>query len=94
MQTDKIKLVFTYSIALVIIVGGGAFLFLTRADTSAHDLQLGIFGLMTLAAQFVFGQEVAKAATRAAQASAASGAVTATASPPITQADVTPPGGG
>ena len=78
MQTDNIKLVFTYLIALLVVLGGGVFLFLTLGQADAESTRLVIAGFMGSAITFVFGQESAKAATRAAQASAASGAATAT----------------
>jgi len=91
MQTDTVKLVFTYLIALIVVVGGGAFLYLTLGQPDAESTRLVVAGFMGSAITFVFGQESAKAATRAAQSSAASGAATATANPPIDQASVTPP---
>jgi class 3 adenylate cyclase len=82
MQTDTIKLVFTYAIAAFIVVGGLVFLFVTRTDTGADSTRLLVGGFMGSAITFVFGQESAKAATRAAQSSAASGAEQALATPP------------
>jgi class 3 adenylate cyclase len=82
MQTDTIKLVFTYAIAAFIVVGGLVFLFVTRTDTGADSTRLLVGGFMGSAITFVFGQESAKAATRAAQISAASGAEQALATPP------------
>jgi hypothetical protein len=81
MQTDLFKLVFTYTLALVVVVGGGLFLFLTIGQADAESVRLAIVGFMGGAITFVFGQESAKAATRAAQSSAASGAEQALATP-------------
>ena len=84
MQVDTIKLVFTYALALVVVVGGGWFLFATLGQADAESTRLVIAGFMGSAITFVFGQESAKAATRAAQSSAASGAEQALTTPPGT----------
>jgi hypothetical protein len=73
MQTDAIKLVFTYAIASVIVIGGGAFLYLTLDNAGAESTRLVIAGFMGAAITFVFGQETATRATRAAQSSTAQG---------------------
>ena len=67
MQTDTIKLLFTYVIALVVIIGGGAMLYFTQDG----DLHLVVAGFMGAAITFVFNRESATQATRAAQSSAA-----------------------
>lgn len=67
MQTDTIKLLFTYVIALVVIIGGGAMLYFTQDG----DLRLVVAGFMGAAITFVFNRESATQATRAAQSSAA-----------------------
>ena len=69
MQADTIKLIFTYLIALVVIVGGGLMLYATRLDVNT-DLALVLAGFIGSALTFVFGAESATRATRAAQASA------------------------
>ena len=83
-MTDTLKLIFTYSLALVVVVGGGLFLFQTLGQPDAESTRLVIAGFMGSAITFVFGQESAKAATRAAQSSAASGAEQALIVPPAT----------
>ena len=82
MQADTAKLWFTYTLALVVVVGGGLFLFATLGQADAESTRLVIAGFMGSAITFVFGQESAKAATRAAQSSAASGAEQALTTPP------------
>lgn len=72
MQADTIKLVFTYAIAVVVIVGGGAMLYFTTDP----DLRLVVAGFMGAAITFVFNRESATQATRAAQSSAAQAAGT------------------
>ncbi len=74
MNADTIKLWFVYITALVIIIGGGLFLYSTRAEATAHDLQILIAGFMGAAITFVFNRESATQATRAAQSSTAAGA--------------------
>ncbi len=71
MQADNIKLLFTYTIALVIVVGGGVFLYATLGQADAESTRLAIVGFMGGATAFVFAQESSKQATRAAQSSAA-----------------------
>lgn len=72
MNADTVKLWFSYVIALVIIVGGGLFLYATRAEPDSQSLQLVIAGFIGAAVTFVFNRESATQATRAAQSSAAS----------------------
>jgi hypothetical protein len=82
MQTDILKLLFTYGIAVFLEVAGMAYLW-THASDPANSVTLAIVGMMTGAAAFVFGQEAAKSATRAAQSSTASGAaITSGGTPP------------
>lgn len=79
-MSDTIKLVFTYLIALVLIVGGGLMLYAMRLDppeSGSATLSLAIVGFIGSAVTFVFSAEVATRATRAAQASSASGAAQA-----------------
>ena len=74
MQSDNIKLWFTYGIALLVIVGGGIMLFIMRLDgPSSNDLQLAIVGFIGGALAFVFNRETATQATRAAESSARAG---------------------
>lgn len=65
---DTWKLIFTYAIAAIIIIGGGAALiFIPDVD---DQTQLFIAGTVGAAVQYVFNREVATQATRAAQSSA------------------------
>jgi len=87
MQADKVKMLFTYLIALIIIIGGGAMLYAIRldpADTGSATLSLAIVGFIGAAVQFVFSSESATRATRAAQASASQGAAQALTDPNVT----------
>ena len=75
MQTDTIKLWFTYGIALLVIVGGGIMLFLMRGDPQSSELQLAIVGFIGGALGFVFNRESATQATRAAESAVRSASV-------------------
>lgn len=79
MKADEIKLWFTYGLATVIIVGGGAMLFVSRNEASS-DFALLIAGFIGAAIGFVFNRESATQATRAAQSTAAQ---TNAAQPPV-----------
>lgn len=65
---DTIRASFTYLIATVVVVGGGAELFLLRGEPSSSDLRTVVAGFIGAALTFVFNQEVA---TRTARQSAA-----------------------
>jgi len=74
--SDNIKLLFTYLIALVVIVGGGAAVYASRldpADSNAQNVALMFAGFIGAAISFVFGRETATQATRASQSSNAAG---------------------
>ncbi len=76
-MSDNIKLGFTYTIATVVIVGGGLMLYAIRldpSDSNSQNLSLLIAGFIGAAVTFVFGRETATQATRAAQSSSAAGA--------------------
>jgi len=74
--SDTIKLVYTYSIAAVVIIGGGLMLYAIRLDpqeSNSQNLSLLIAGFIGAAITFVFNRESATQATRASQASTAAG---------------------
>lgn len=75
MPTDTIKLWFTYAIALVLIVGGGLFLLVTRLDPpgTSQDLQLVIAGFIGSAVTFVFTRETQTQTARSTAAAIAQG---------------------
>jgi class 3 adenylate cyclase len=58
LQVDTIRAVATYTIALLVIGGGGLMLFISRADTGIDDLRVVVAGFIGSALTFVFGQEV------------------------------------
>ena len=65
MQADSIKLWFSYGLATVIIVAGGAALFFARNEGNS-DFSLLFAGFIGAAITFVFNRESATQATRAA----------------------------
>ncbi len=76
-MSDSIKLGFTYTIAAIVIVGGGLMLYAIRLDppeSNSQNLSLLIAGFIGAAIAFVFNRESATQATRAAQSSSAAGA--------------------
>ena len=75
-MTDTIRMTFTYLIALVCVVGGGVFLFATRAEPDSQGTSLVIAGFIGAAVTFVFGQEGATRAARQTVAAVDTGAVT------------------
>lgn len=82
MQADTIKLLFTYVIATIVITGGGLMLYATRldpVDSNSSNLALLIAGFIGAAITFVFGQESATRASRAAQSQSTSTALATTA---------------
>ncbi len=67
MQTDTIKALFSYGTALVIIIGGGLFLFATRLDppeSASQDYGLLVAGFIGAAVTWIFSSE---SATRSAR---------------------------
>jgi hypothetical protein len=73
---DTIKAVFTYATALVVVVGGGAAIFVSRADPAASDTVAIMAGFVGFALNFLFGSEVQTRTAR--QAAAATAAATGT----------------
>lgn len=63
-MTDTIRLLATYLIALIVVVGGGYMLYATRAEPGADNLQLVIAGFIGSALTWAFGSEVQKQTAR------------------------------
>lgn len=72
--SDTVRMVFTYGIALVVVVGGGLFLYETRAEPDSQGTSLVVAGFIGAAITFVFGQEGATRASRASEKASQSGA--------------------
>jgi hypothetical protein len=64
---DTIRAIFTYLIATLVVVGGGAILFTTQSS----DLRVVVGGFIGFALNFVFGSEVQTRTARQAAASTA-----------------------
>jgi hypothetical protein len=74
--SDNIKLLFSYLLALIVVVGGGLMLYAIRLDpteSGSETLSLAVVGFIGLALGFVFNRESATQATRASQSSNAAG---------------------
>lgn len=80
-NVDLVRALFTYTAALVVIMGGFALIYFTRSDTSAAEIRLLIGGFIGSALTFLFVQENSTRASRTAerqfaQGSSSSGAPT------------------
>ena len=82
MAVDFVKLLFTYIIAIVVVMGGGYMLYATRSEPSADNLQLVISGFIGVALTWVFGEttrsSTARQTTRALMTTAPSPTTTTT----------------
>lgn len=72
---DTIRALFTYATALIVVIGGGAAIYVSRGDPAAADTVAIMAGFVGAALSFLFNQEVA---TRTARQSAAVQAATTT----------------
>ena len=54
---DTIRAVFTYLIALIVVAGGGAVIYLSRADAASADTVAIMAGFIGAALAFVFSSE-------------------------------------
>lgn len=81
MQADTLKLIFTYVIATIVIVGGGLMLYASRldpADSNSQNLSLVLAGFIGAAIQFVFNRETQTSTARQVERATAAGAATGT----------------
>ena len=74
MKTDTIRLIFTYVIAVAVVIGGGLTLLYTAGNADAVDLRILIGGFIGATLQFVYGGEVQTRTGK--QAAAATSAAT------------------
>lgn len=72
---DTIRAVFTYIMAMMIVVGGGLMIFLTRNESAASDLRVIIAGFMGAAIAFTFGQETQTRTARQTNTAQQAGAI-------------------
>jgi len=80
-KADTIKLIFTYAIALIVIVGGGAVLYATRLDppeSNSQNLSLVLAGFIGAAIQFVFNRETQNQTARQVTNATAAGVASQT----------------
>lgn len=92
MVSDNLKLVFTYILTLVVVIGGGLMLYSIRLDppeTGSATLSLAVVGFIGLALGWAFNREAATQATRAAQSSSSQGADQAATIPHVIESDTT-----
>lgn len=73
---DTIRALFTYATALIIIVGGGAIIFVARADPASADVVAIVAGFMGAGLTFLFSSETQTRTARQTQSASESGAVT------------------
>jgi hypothetical protein len=75
-MTEKIKLVYTYTIALIVILGGLYIIFATRLDPPESDIQglrLLLSGFVGVALSFVFNREAASGSAAQSERAYAAG---------------------
>ena len=63
-QTDTLKLLFTYTISLVVIAGGLVFLYATRSETGIEDIRVVVAGFIGSALTWTFGAETSTRVAR------------------------------
>lgn len=68
MQSDNIKLFFTYGIAVLLILGGLIFLYATRSEPGVSDTRLAVVGFIGIAVSFVFNDAANTRGQRSFQA--------------------------
>ena len=80
-MSERIKIIYTYTISLIVIVGGGVVLYVTRNDPNTTDVQglrLLLAGFIGSALTFVFGRETASGAAFQSERAYAAGLATPT----------------
>jgi len=79
-QVEVIRAIFTYLIALIVVLGGGAIIYTSRSDTAATDVVAIVAGFVGSALTFAFSAEVqARTARQSASATLAGASSQATA---------------
>jgi len=71
---DTIRAIFTYVIATIVVVGGGATIALTRNEVASADLRVIVAGFIGSALTFAFSAEVQTRTARQAATSTAAAA--------------------
>lgn len=97
MGIDTVKVVYTYTIATLVIAGGFAILYLSRLDPpTPNSLGLVMAGFVGAAIQFVFNRETQTSTARQVERGVAQGAAsqpttTVSGDPPTTTVTPAPP---
>jgi hypothetical protein len=71
---DTIRAIFTYLIALIVVLGGFSLIYVTRTEATSSEVRLLIAGFIGSALTFVFSTEVQTRTARQAASAAAQGA--------------------
>jgi hypothetical protein len=72
---DTIRAVFTYTTALVIVVGGGAIIYVSRSEPAAADVVAIVAGFMGAALTFLFSSETQTRTARQTNTASHAGAL-------------------
>jgi hypothetical protein len=72
---DTIRALFTYATALVIVVGGGAIIYVSRSEPAAADVVAIVAGFMGAALTFLFSSETQTRTARQTNTASAAGAI-------------------
>lgn len=84
MGIDTIKVIYTYSIATIIVVGGFIFLYFTRTDPpggQSSTMVPLVAGFVGAAIQFVFNRETQTSTARQVERGIAAGSAASNANP-------------
>lgn len=76
MGIDTIKVTYTYTIATIVIIGGGLILYFSRLDppeSNSQNLSLVLAGFIGAAIQFVFNRETQTSTARQVERATAAG---------------------
>jgi hypothetical protein len=72
---DTIRAIFTYTTALIIVVGGGAIIYVSRAEAGSADVVAIVAGFMGAALTFLFSSETQTRTARQTNTASATGAL-------------------
>lgn len=72
---DTIRALFTYTIATIVVAGGGYVIYAVRTETNSQDTVAIIAGFVGAALSFVFSTEVQTRTARQTQTASAQGAI-------------------
>lgn len=72
---DTIRALYTYTTALVVVIGGGIMIYMSRSDTGSEDLRVIVAGFMGAAITFLFQQETQTRTARQSNTAHTAGAI-------------------